>query len=109
MTVLVSILLEVAGNVWADGGVISTFLNRMVNAAWYEDGGSTLVIYALVLPFVFLILRLVPEERAEKIKISFLQFCMFLFWHRDLELSLTCWEMQSMMRWRQVAAAMHPR
>ena len=29
MTVLVSILLEVAGNVWADGGVISTFLNRM--------------------------------------------------------------------------------
>lgn len=25
MTVLVSILLEVAGNVWADGGVISTF------------------------------------------------------------------------------------
>ena len=30
-------------------------------------------------------------------------------WHRDLELSLTCWEMQSMMRWRQVAAAMHPR
>ena len=38
MTVLVSILLEVAGNVWADGGVISTFLNRMVNAAWYEDG-----------------------------------------------------------------------
>ena len=93
----------------ADGGVISTFLNRMVNAAWYEDGGSTLVIYALVLPFVFLILRLVPEERAEKMKISFLQFCMFLFWHRDLELSLTCWEMQSMMRWRQVAAAMHPR
>ena len=77
MTVLVSILLEVAGNVWADGGVISTFLNRMVNAAWYEDGGSTLVIYALVLPFVFLILRLVPEERAEKMKISFLQFCMF--------------------------------
>ena len=61
MTVLVSILLEVAGNVWADGGVISTFLNRMVNAAWYEDGGSTLVIYALVLPFVFLILRLVPR------------------------------------------------
>lgn len=57
MTVLVSILLEVAGNVWADGGVISTFLNRMVNAAWYEDGGSTLVIYALVLPFVFLILQ----------------------------------------------------
>ena len=45
--------------------------------AWYEDGGSTLVIYALVLPFVFLILRLVPEERAEKMKISFLQFCMF--------------------------------
>ena len=43
----------------------------------YEDGGSTLVIYALVLPFVFLILRLVPEERAEKMKISFLQFCMF--------------------------------
>ena len=77
MTVLVSILLEVAGNVWVDGGVISTFLNRMVNAAWYEDGGSTLVIYALVLPFVFLILRLVPEERAEKMKISFLQFCMF--------------------------------
>lgn len=109
MTVLVSILLEVAGNVWVDGGVISTFLNRMVNAAWYEDGGSTLVIYALVLPFVFLILRLVPEERAEKMKISFLQFCMFLFWHRDLELSLTCWEMQSMMRWRQAAAAMHPR
>ena len=53
MAVLVSILLEVAGNVWADGGVISTFLNWMVNAAWYEDGGSTLVIYALVLPFVF--------------------------------------------------------
>ena len=77
MTVLVSILLEVAGNVWADGGVLSTFLNRMVNAAWYEDGGSTLVIYALVLPFVFLILRLVPEERAEKMKINFLQFCMF--------------------------------
>lgn len=54
-------------------------LNRMVNAAWYEDGGSTLVIYALVLPFVFLILRLVPEERAEKMKISFLQFCMFFY------------------------------
>lgn len=77
MTVLVSVLLQVAGDVWADGGVIGTFLNRMVNAAWYEDGGSTLVIYALVLPFVFLILRLVPAERAEKTKISFLQFCMY--------------------------------
>lgn len=42
------------------------FESGWINAAWYEDGGSTLVIYALVLPFVFLILRLVPEERAEK-------------------------------------------
>lgn len=77
MTVLVSVLLEVAGNVWADSSAIGAFLNRMVNAAWYEDGGSTLVIYALVLPFVFLLLWLVPAEHVEKKKISFLQFCAF--------------------------------
>lgn len=75
MTVFVSVILEVAGNLWADSNALGKFLNWMVNAAWYEDGGSTLVIYALVLPFMFLILRFVPAQRAEKTKISLLQFC----------------------------------
>ena len=77
MTVIASVFLQVIGNVWADSSAIGALLNWMVNAAWYEEGGSTLVTYALVLPFVFLILRLVPAERAEKTNISFLQFGMF--------------------------------
>lgn len=67
---------------------------------------STLVIYALVPPFVFLILRLVPEERAEKMKISFLLAVLCFYLAQGFGTIFNLLEMQSMMRWRQVAAAM---
>lgn len=77
MTMAVGIFLGVAGDYWADENAIGAFFSKIVNASWYEDGGNTLVVYALVLPFMFLILRIVPAKRAEKEKITFGQFLKF--------------------------------
>lgn len=74
VTIFVGIFLDFVGIYWSDKNAIGVFLSKLVNASWYEDGGNTLVVYALVLPFMFLILRIVPEMRSEKKKITFLQF-----------------------------------
>ncbi len=78
MTVAAAVILSLAGNYRPDGNVIETLLNKIVNSSWYSTGGNTLIVYALVLPFMFLILRLVPEKQASKTEITFRQFLKFL-------------------------------
>ncbi len=76
-TIVVGVFLEVVVSYLPDENLVGIFLNKMLNASWYENGGSTLVLYAVVLPFMFWILKFVPDGKSSKDKITFRQFVKF--------------------------------